>query len=1243
MEYPEGHGKRRQRAPCTLYTPRDVKSTIAFLRPIESNIPFSVLPHAGEARPPPPSPIMRRSLHHLRRGLRASPLSLLLGLALLATEFATPAAAQAQRVLHGRITGTDEQPVPGAAVTVLSAAGEEVSARTDSSGLYAVIVPPGERFELTAERTGFRSLTVDVEFPSGVGRARRDLRLSPLPIALEPLEVRGAPPPAPARPITTPGGGEETMQAAVFSTFPVRPGELADLAALEPGVRALPGGGLVIGGQPPGQSSTTLDGATFGSTTLPAEALAKATVIPVTFDPARGEFSGGQVAGSTPSGTALFGGAVRLRLTDPALQAAPAGDANRLMDAGGGAGGPLLRDQVFWYGAGQLTRFTSPRVTLENADPGTLLELGIEPAAREQLRSFAERVGYAAPGEITGEAARSSASGLLRLDLVPHPDHLVVLRLDGRQSTADGLGSNPFTLARNGASRTEEGGGVLAQWTARVAGARSELRVSGRGERTGSTPGLRLPSARVWSAGVPLGFGGAAGEEASSASRMELSEELALPLAPRHRVKVGGMVSRDGATREAVHGAGGTFTFGTVDDLEAGRPSAYSRVLGSRRGRATTTYAAAFAGHLWTPSEAWSLLSGVRVERRDDFASSPGGVADTGGAAGEVPPRWGVSPRLGFSFAPPGSGLIVRGGTGEFRGVIPVRSLAAAGATGGERLLCLGAAAPRPEWGRYAAGVEEAPSTCADGAAHLASELPEVTVYDRSTAAPRIWRTHLEASWDRVTPLGQAAVRAQAGWTRGLSQPLARDLNFARRPGFTLPDEGGRVVFAPLSAVDPGGGGIAPGATRRVDSLGVVRGVSSGGRSRTLELGVGGVLWMGNSLVSVDYRLTRVVDEVGSLQAPWGFSEPLSAPGAGGRVRGTSDLEREHQLQLQLSQRLPGFPGEVAAVARLTSGQPYTPRSDADLDGDGEANDAAFVFRPDALADADTDTRAAMESLLAGSGSAAACLRAQLGRIAERNRCRGPWTATLDVQADFWPRQEYRARRLTLTLLAANVPAGLDRLLFGGERGWGREAYPDPVLLHVRGFSPERRAFLYEVNPRFGRDLALGSAFALTLQLRWTLGSDPLRQPLLARVAAVRLGGRSAEELRAELARTVPNLPAQLLALAPGLGLELTPEQAERITAGAEAFRTRAGPLVDSLAAAVETLEHPTDRDATAEARRRSTRLAGELQAAVEESHRLLREILRPEQWHRVPPAIQVPLRQLVPERRGAGRRAGDW
>ena len=83
--------------------------------------------------------------------------------------------------------------------------------------------------------------------------------------------------------------------------LPIDASDLAVLATLAPGVVSLSGSdttaaGFSVAGQRPTSNSTTLDGLTFGGASVPQDAIRNTRVITNSYDVARGQFSGGQVA-----------------------------------------------------------------------------------------------------------------------------------------------------------------------------------------------------------------------------------------------------------------------------------------------------------------------------------------------------------------------------------------------------------------------------------------------------------------------------------------------------------------------------------------------------------------------------------------------------------------------------------------------------------------------------------------------------------------------------------------------------------------------------------------------------------------------------------------------------------------------------------------------------------------------------------------------------------------------------------
>ncbi|HET7230039.1 MAG TPA: carboxypeptidase regulatory-like domain-containing protein, partial [Longimicrobium sp.] len=1093
------------------------------------------------------------------------------------------APARAQAVVSGSVREAGGAPVAAAVVQATQAASTaRVVATADAQGRYRLVLPAGA-YHLKAERVGYFAFSAEVTVENGA-ELRQDFRLTPRAVELAAVQARmeapvSRPPAAP-----TPGGNEEGRLSEFDAWLPVPLGDLEYRAGMHAGVVRLGEGRLSIAGQPGSQTAVTLDGARFGATSLPPDALRATAVITHTYDPSRGQFSGGQIAATTLSGTDLPGGAARARVEGAG---APGGALSRapgaLFEAGGGAGGALVRHRLYAYGALQASVRSTPLVTLGTASGSALRELGVSAGERDRLSALAASAGTR-PGLGPAGQTLSRGSALLRLDWRLGARNVAMLRLDGRATHASGVGESPLALAGSGGELTGRSGGAMAQLTSYFGGGRNELRVYGSREWQRFAPYAAGPLAAV-----RVGGPGADGPEATRTVyfggsalalprthgwQWEASDDVLFSAGPWNgRVKLGALLAMEQATVQGAANPAGTFTFNSLADLEANRPASYVRPLGQPAATLRASSGAVYAAHLLKPRRGVSIIYGVRAEARGYSGAATGGE-EPGAAAGAIPGAWGISPRAGFTWE--GRAWSLRGGAGEFRGTLTAAILAAeAGAIGPaatRTLVCVGPAAPAPDWAAYAASPSSLPATCAGEAGVFGAAAPSLTRFARGWEAPRTWRGGVGAAWGRpVARLGNVTAGAQATFIRGLAQPLARDAGFAGVAGFALAPEAGRVVFVPPAGVDPATGAVAPGAGRRAGVPGTVREVASGGRGSVAQLSVEAGTLRGADLVHLAYTWTAARDEVGPLAAPGAGSEPLSHAGAG-PYRATSDLERRHVVQLSWSRPLRSLPLVLGVAGVLTSGAPYTPRVAGDVDGDGAANDAAFIFDPAAVAD--PALAAAMRDLLAGAPRGARrCLLRQLGAVAARNSCRTGWSAGVDVQASLWPALgATHPRRFTLTLTASNVLAGADRVLHGGSpRGWGQDPAPDATLLSVRGFDPATRSFRYVVNPGFGRALAGAGArpFSLTLQGRWTVGSDPVRQPLRAAFNAMQAQGRTAGEVRAELGRTLPNVPAQVLSLAGTLRLELSPGQMERLHAAADSLGRALAPLADSLAQAI--------------------------------------------------------------------------
>ncbi len=738
-----------------------------------------------------------------------------------------------------------------------------------------------------------------------------------------------------------------------------------------------------------------------------------------------------------------------------------------------------------------------------------------------------------------------------------------------------------------------------------------------------------------------LRFGGSGLDSESGGALFELSNQLKAALGGGHELKAGFLVSEERADFASAGNGSGTFTFNTLDDLYAGRPALFTRTLGERAGEARSRYGALFLGDTWNRGRL-ALTYGARLEGRSypyRAEARPDAEFPFDARPGRVPSEWGVSPRFGWTYD--GEKWDLRGGVGEFRGTVPLQGLVAAlmetGRSDQAFLYCLGPAAPAPAWERYARDPGTITAECEGGAPTFAARTSPVTVFAPDYTAPRTWHTSLGATTQLT---GRARIHFDASLTRGLGQPVAVDLNLDRTPAFGLPDEGGRPVYAPPSAIDPGTGGVAPDTSRLVPGWGVVREIGASGSSTVAQATTSLNLYYPRYgvLVSGAYTLNRAWDEVGALPALGGPAALAYDPER--TTRATSDRERRHDFQLRLTIG-PRPWVRVGILGRLTSGVPFTPRVDGDVNGDGTRNDPAFVFDPAGAGDA--PLAAGMERLLDQAPTAIRrCLEDQFGTVARRNSCRTGWTSALDLRADFQPWRRSLDRRLKVSLVTNNGLALVDRLLHGGDglRGWGGPALVDPTLLRVRGFDPEARAFRYEINPAFGTRQAAGRLvrpFSITLEGRLTVGADPAYQPLQRLLNETVGPGRSPEALRNALAGRIPNVAAQVVWADSSAGLALTPGQRDRLLDRADSLGARLAPLADSLAVLLSDLENGRRRRSGG-AWKEVSELTDRISATLEEELDGIRRELSPEQWERLPDAIRAPARQFLPDRGPGGR-----
>jgi hypothetical protein len=1203
------------------------------------------------------------------------------------------AAAQANEttdILTGIVVGANGQPLAGVTIEATSLETQVIrTAVTDARGRYVILFPSGGgQFRMLARLVGFAPQAMVLQRHADEDRLVWDVQLQEAALLLDPITVTGEVMRAVRAPdLTTPGSTQRTFTPDLLATLPLDASDMALLAALVPGALVIDAtdstdAAYSVAGQRPDANQLTVDGMSFGSGQLPQEGMRNTRVVTSTYDVSRGRFSGGLMASTSRSGSNAVQGSLNYSLRDHNLavegdSATPFTSGFTQHAIGGGVGGPLIHNRLFSYFSGQLRLRSDPQPSLTSATPADLLRLGVSPDSVTRFLTIVDSLGAAPRSRFDGRRANNSFSGMLRVDYLLTPNHTLMLRGDLRDQGQDPTRLGPSALPETGGESESGGGGVMAGLSSRIGGrVINEGRVYASTSTRGTTPYWTMPQGRVQVASqLPDGavgittllMGGSAGMPSNSVTRsLEVSDELSwLPGAVRHRLKVGALFHADRTEDRTSTNQTGTFVYNSLADFAADAPAQFRRVLDPSQRLSTAAELAVYGGDVWLPSRSFQLNYGLRLERGVVQHAPPynaGLDSSLGVRTDRVPSELDLSPRAGFTWmigGRPGAQplFIVRGGAGKFRSPLPLglvsQAQSSTGLSDAESILeCVGPAVPRPDWGEYQSDTAMIPAGCTGPSPGVEARAPAAAVFAPDFGAPKAWRTSLGVQRNLTTLL---RLSVDLSYARGFSQYGFRDLNLNTTGGFTLSNEADRRVFVDPTSVVPETGAITSRASRIDSTYAQVLEMSSDLLSDTKQLTVtlGGVTRRG-VVLQTSYTLSRVRDQ--SSQSVRFGSGRLGGNSTSGNPNvpewGRSSLERRHAFLATVSYPF-GASLDVTAIGQLRSGAPFTPMVAADINGDGVANDQAFVFAPPDLTGMD-------QLLSTAPAGVRRCLERQAGTIAARNSCLGPWEGSFDLQVNFRPAFWGLRGRLTASLTTVNLLHGIDQLLHGsgGLKGWGMQVRPDDNLLFVTGFDSTTRQYQYAVNQRFGASSAQGTAFRqpfqVGIQVRMTLGPDRQRDAL----AALRGGGRgmggggfgggfgggmgpggrpggaggrlAPADFRERVRSLLVNPVAIVLERADSLAL--TPPQVERLTA----LRDSLNAVNDSLAA---TLEQEIEQIGAGDPRALLQAIRPRMQQAQENARKSLeavRGVLTPEQWSKLPERLRNP-RQPGQNRRPPG------
>ncbi len=1045
--------------------------------------------------------------------------------------------AQQADVIRGTVSNDSGRVMPG--VTVIATMAPDLTVRravTDSAGRYELRFDPGTGDYLVyAAELGYRTFRRRVQRPPS-GPIVVDIRLVRQATTLAGVRTTAT------RPRVIPDFGRIDDPAAsqagpsrLTAAIPAADaGDLTAVAATLPGVTVGPDGSLVAFGVP-GQVSKTYNGMTFAGGSIPGDARAAISFTSSAYDPSIGGFGAGQVNIEMAQGARVAEAFGRLILDSPALQF---GESRSGLQRGvtnvqfsGDADGPV-GDHNLWYNTGiEARRRTTSATSLLDASATATELAGASLDSLVRLEQTASALGIPlTTGGIPSTNETESISFIGRLDHYRDPQryrklwtNAVSLTAFGALSHASSPGIGLTTAPAFGSQSRSGTGQVIGQWLHQQEDFASALTTSVSATSRSNAPYLQLPAAQVL-VGSDLGdstpvvtaisLGGSPRASSSNAQSNETVGSIKFYAGSANQIKIYMRSLLDRAEASSATNALGTFSYASLADFEANRPSAFTRNLSSPAVSAFAWRGALAMGDIWRVTPSLQLEPGVRLEGEHVFSApseNPRVAATFGVSNSFMPNRLHVSPRLGFAWRRLGSllsgssgsdgigritfptGGMLSGGIGEFRNELSTASLLGPMSSTGlggaaAQIACIAASVPPPDWPTYD-DATNIPVACAAGAsAALIDTHPDVELFDRSFDLARSWRGDLQ--WGSA--LGWLRYSLDATYSHNIDQPGVVDLNFAGQPRFTLSNEGDRPVFVSTDAIDGATGAVSPTESRRSSEfarvLDRVSDIQSTARQLTLRL-TPATPAFSNFVFSTWYTLGDVTQRVRGFDGTT-FGSPSA------RQRERSPFDVRHTINVQTGYRFPHGIG-ASLFWTIRSGYPYTPMVLEDINGDGLANDRAFVFDPAIVSD--STLARGMSALLAGAPSQArSCLLDQLNEPAAPESCRGPWTATMNAAISTSYFHFLDGREGTASISLTNVLGGLDQLIHGANhlRGWGSPAIPDQTLYTVRGFDPTTRAFEYDVNPRFGStrssQTTLRVPFRLTMNVRVELGS-PIR------------------------------------------------------------------------------------------------------------------------------------------------------
>ncbi len=1036
--------------------------------------------------------------------------SSLLGIALLALAGAAgglSAQSTTTAGIAGSIRTADGEAVPTAEVVIRnSATGVTNRAITGQNGRYFIpYLKPGAGYVVEVNALGYGTQREEnVRLTLG---DIYELNFTLQPQAVSAGEIR----------VTTARGdvfspthmgAQTTVDESAIEDQPSIDRHINDLAALSPYV-SLTGDAPSVGGQNNRMNNIQIDGAVnndvFGlaasgvpggqanAKPIPIDAIAQFEVLVAPFDVRQAGFSGGLINAVTKSGTNQWTGSLygyyrnenflnnNLKYTLPVAGGGVAKDSLTTADfldqtLGFSMGGPIVKDKLHLYAAGEFQRREYPLFYGISSDPARIRQ---SPDSIQRFINILENQYGFDPGDPTAYAQKNPNSNVFaRLDWSPSEKHRITFRdnfVHASDASSPSRGGSYFTLSSGTYSfESNTNSAVLQVHSTFAQDLFNELlvnyeRVRDRRNPLGSYPLIQVDNTSSLSSGTVNGTLQAGAELYSQANELDqdivqITDNFTKVLGA-HRATLGGQVEYYHFRNLFAPGTMGQWGFDSLTDFQGGNASSYfvnvpygNLTVADLAAKFGVYNLSAYVQDEWTVNSQLTLSGGLRFDvpvMPDKPRSNPEFQQAFGLSTAVVPSgNFNISPRLGFNWQVPGDVMTqVRGGAGLFTGRPPFVWLSNQyGNTGHEMvaLNCRGSNAPA-----FTSGAP--PTTCADGTPATASGVMIVNVFDKDFRFPQELKISLAV--DRELPWDLRAT-VEGLYTKSINQIAMKDLNF-NYVGQSNPADaiGNRPVFG--TPVDNSYDAMAPD---RVNSaFGPVIELTNDSK---------------NYAYLFNFELQRKFFENIDVRAAYTYSRAFATQNLTSSIATSnygynaisgdpndppvapSSFDRPHKILLTASgtffEKYGGTTLSAFYIGR--SGKRYYYIYDGDVNGDGyetygvvnnRNNDLAYIPNSSSEITWSPTGRPAAEDerLYNELVSLEPCLQESKGSIMEAFACQGPWSNQLNMKLQQGIPLPTQRGKVALTVDVFNVLNLLNH-------EWGLDQgplYGDQYLLQLRG------------------------------------------------------------------------------------------------------------------------------------------------------------------------------------------------